>query len=856
MFTRKNIFIGFLFLMLCFNSFSQDFITTWTVSAGDLTITIPTRGSGYDCTVDWGDSGPTITTHSGTSPVISHTYASAGTYQITISATTFGDTSPFPRIYFNELGDKDKIISIDQWGSNQWTSMANAFFGCSNLVNNATDTPNLTGLTSVGLMFRNATSIGGGTSTNWDSWNMSNVTSMVQMFRGATAFNEDISSWNVSLVSNMNNLFNGATAFNQDIGGWTTSSATTMITTFRNATSFDQDISGWNVENVTSMNNMFNGATLSIKNYSALLIAWETDLTTTLPVLSQNFHGGNSKYCSSAAITARNNIEAHVTGLGNTFVDGGLLSSYIWTGDTDTEWNTTSNWQDGYCIDCTLDVTIPSVTNHPIIDASTEVTVNDLTINSGAALTIEGGLTINGNLTTNDGLSINSGGSIIVSGTSTGNISYARTIPVAEKWYHVSPPLIGETIENYISNNSLETGNGNVGLFYYDNNTTTGFGGSGFIFYTPTSTGSFIAGRGYGTQVSVSSDVIFSGTMPSGDTSIAISEGTSGNITPDPSNLIGNPYPSYIAANTNANATNILTNNTSVLDEETLYLWDNTISDYVTINHSSAAYFLPPGQGFFVNSNTSGGSFNFLETQQNHQATDVFYKSSDPIFRIELKLSNNNQQKNTEICYFDDKTVNFDNGYDSSSFSDESESLLINTRLVGNHNSQNLAIQTLPTENLQSYVIPLSVKGNGEITFYADATNKPAGVSIFLEDRFLNTFNLLDFENVYTIDVGASINGIGRFYLHTQNKSLSVDDNFLNLISIYTSENKQLNISGLPNNKTKILLFDILGKQLIKEVFIADNTTKEISLSGIKNGVYIVKLETEKGVVSKKIILE
>ena len=156
--------------MLCFNSFSQDFITTWTVSAGDLTITIPTRGSGYDCTVDWGDSGPTITTHSGTSPVISHTYASAGTYQITISATTFGDTSPFPRIYFNELGDKDKIISIDQWGSNQWTSMVNAFRGCSLLVNNATDVPDLSNLTSMQRMFGDALKIGDGSATNWNSW--------------------------------------------------------------------------------------------------------------------------------------------------------------------------------------------------------------------------------------------------------------------------------------------------------------------------------------------------------------------------------------------------------------------------------------------------------------------------------------------------------------------------------------------------------------------------------------------------------------------------------------------------------------------------------------------------------------
>ena len=241
MFTRKNIFIHLFVLIYYSVGFSQGFVTTWTTTSNNETINIPMVSTGTGYNVDWGDSETsedvTSNATSGPATFASHTYVTAGTYTITITDGTSGGS--YSRIVFNNTGDKDKIMSIESWGTNTWTSMANAFFGCSNLVNNATDTPNLTGLTSVGLMFRNATSIGGGTSTNWDSWNMSNVTSMVQMFRGATAFNEDISSWNVSLVSNMNNLFNGATAFNQNIGNWMTSSVTTMITTFRNATSFD-----------------------------------------------------------------------------------------------------------------------------------------------------------------------------------------------------------------------------------------------------------------------------------------------------------------------------------------------------------------------------------------------------------------------------------------------------------------------------------------------------------------------------------------------------------------------------------------------------------------------------------------
>ena len=404
----------------------------------------------------------------------------------------------------------------------------------------------------------------------------------------------------------------------------------------------------------------------------------------------------------------------------------------------------------------------------------------------------------------------------------------------------------GEDIEDYISNNSLDTGNGNVGLFYYDNDDTIlSYAGTGYVFYTPTSTGGFTSGKGYGTKLSSASDVVFTGTMPIGDKSISVTTG--GSI--DDSNLIGNPYPSYLPTS------DLLITNTSLLSEQTIWLWDNTANDYVTYNQLSS-HFIPPGQGFFVDVST-GGTFSFLESWQEHQTTDVFYKGSNSIFEINLKISNtNNEQKTTQIYYFEDKTVDFDNGYDSSSFSDESETFLLSTRLVGNHDSQNLAIQTLPSENLQNYVIPLFVKGSGELNLSIDTANKPNDILIYIEDKELNTFTLLQSNLSYKINSSGNTNGIGRYYLHTQNKSLKIDKELLNKISIYTTKNKTLNISGLPSEKTEFTLYNILGKQLLNESFIADNSTKKVTLLSLKKGIYILNLETKEGVISKKIIIE
>ena len=160
-----------------------DFVTTWKTTSTNESITIPTVGDGYNYTVNWGD-GDVSTNQTGNA---THAYAATGEHEVRIIGN-------FPRIYFNDTGDKDKIIAINQWGTISWTSMARAFRGCSNLTIPATDAPDLTGVTTMYFMFASASSFNGDIS----SWNVSNVTNMRSMFEEATSFNGDISSWNPS----------------------------------------------------------------------------------------------------------------------------------------------------------------------------------------------------------------------------------------------------------------------------------------------------------------------------------------------------------------------------------------------------------------------------------------------------------------------------------------------------------------------------------------------------------------------------------------------------------------------------------------------------------------------------------
>jgi len=215
---------------------------------------IPTQGTGYDYSVDCDNDGYDEAQHvDGNFTCI---YEAAGTYQIVIKDNTQYQNG-FPRIYFNNNGDKDKILSVDQWGAMQWSSMEGAFYGCSNLKILANDTPNLSNVTSLHNMFRDATNI----NVDLSEWDTSHIQDMSSMFEGATNFNQNIAQLDTSNVTNMRSLFKDAINFNQPLNDLNTSNVTDMSYMFSGATVFNQPLDKWNTSNVTNMHDMFYSAT-------------------------------------------------------------------------------------------------------------------------------------------------------------------------------------------------------------------------------------------------------------------------------------------------------------------------------------------------------------------------------------------------------------------------------------------------------------------------------------------------------------------------------------------------------------------------------------------------------------------
>ncbi|MYH03958.1 MAG: BspA family leucine-rich repeat surface protein, partial [Cenarchaeum sp. SB0675_bin_21] len=252
----------------------EPFITTWTVAAGSLGITIPgTAESGGSYTVDWGDNSTDTATGD-----VSHTYDSAGTYTVSLSGNlTSFRTGTLPAT------DAQKLSSIDQWGDIRWSTMQDAFRGASNMMYNATDAPDLSEVTTMQNMFRDASSFDGDLS----SWDVSGIQDMDGTFRGASSFDGNVSSWDTSGATDMSKMFQDAGAFNQPLGSWNVSDVTHMDSMFEFATSFDQPLDSWNVAKVTDMSNMFYRAT----SFDRLLNNWDVSSVTDM---SEMFSGAAS----------------------------------------------------------------------------------------------------------------------------------------------------------------------------------------------------------------------------------------------------------------------------------------------------------------------------------------------------------------------------------------------------------------------------------------------------------------------------------------------------------------------------------------------------------------------------------
>lgn len=217
------------------------FISTWRTTTPSESITLPLRtGFQYNATVNWGDGQVSHITAFDDADAV-HIYEEAGDHQIEINGI-------FQTIYFNNTGDKTKIISIEELGEVDWRSFNNAFHGCSELV--SVSGGDVSKVINMDAMFKEARKFSQGDISRWD---VSHLKSAASMFLWAETFNLPIDQWNTSSLVDMRLMFHNAKAFNGAIGNWDTKNVDSMQWVFRGASAFNQPLTHWNTSKVANM---------------------------------------------------------------------------------------------------------------------------------------------------------------------------------------------------------------------------------------------------------------------------------------------------------------------------------------------------------------------------------------------------------------------------------------------------------------------------------------------------------------------------------------------------------------------------------------------------------------------------
>ena len=484
-------------------------------------------------------------------------------------------------------------------------------------------------------------------------------------------------------------------------------------------------------------------------------------------------------------------------------------SPTIWTGIVgDKNYDTAANWSTNVVPEENSNIII---TSDGVIDISRDVTVNSINIAAGA--------------------------SIISNGTINGSLTYNRNLATTD-WYLISSPVIGQDIDSFVSASNLATGAGNnLGLANYDNIAGT------WSYYQSGDSGTetFTSDQGHALKLAASGEINFRGTFNDADVSIAFSDNNNG------FNLIGNPYLSSVSVG------EILNTNSSLLQEQTVWLWDLSLGAYVAKNLADDQE-LSPGQGFFVLVNTTtADNFLITESMQSHHSENL-PRSIDS--KIELVISTGESKRKAAIFYTNGATRGFDNGYDSSIFEGLTNEFAIYTHSVTNESQRNLGIQSLPNKNFENMIVPVGIHAtsgsNLEITALSE--NLPAETYIYLEDQENRTITRID-NGTYRFTASRDLSGTGRFYIHTLSSLLSSPINKLEQVRVYTTNNQILEIKGVRQGLAQVRMYSVLGKKVIN-TSIRGNGNNSVILPKLQSGVYLVEVQNTQGILNKKIVIE
>ncbi|MFD0932459.1 T9SS type A sorting domain-containing protein [Psychroflexus salinarum] len=343
----------------------------------------------------------------------------------------------------------------------------------------------------------------------------------------------------------------------------------------------------------------------------------------------------------------------------------------------------------------------------------------------------------------------------------------------------------------------------------------------------------------------------------------------------DKLSIIGNPYQAQVDMHL------VLTNSTNLSATE-YYIWDPTLGGstgrgaYVTIDlpsgnssidpnepdePTSANQYLQPMQAAFVRTVAEGGaSINFQESFKNVSPAQTETKSLSQIEYINIQLfdADSYAEGNTPS---DGLRINFNDSYSVTAKDDSPKLGNLDENLVRVEGNEYSAIERRPfpvgEEKLQLFINQYT-KESYVLKF--DLTSN-LNTKLFIEDKYLNEiFEITKANDTYKFMIDQSVPkslASNRFSLVLDPISLSAVDEELIRLNVYPNPTKgSFKISGQDLAQgAGVEIYNILGQQVYKRDFKGQSTI-EINDFNSNTGIYLIKIETNKGKTTLKLVKE
>jgi len=526
-----------------------------------------------------------------------------------------------------------------------------------------------------------------------------------------------------------------------------------------------------------------------------------------------------------------------------------------WTGTTDQNWVTATNWDMGTPTG-TTNAMIPDVTNDPVINEApgAPALCRDLTIQAGAVLTIAAGkaLTASGN-TFNKGtftmLSEATGtGSFIDNGTITGtgavNVQNYLTgsggsTPNGRFWY------IGSPVSNGLS--GVFDAMGDNRLWYYNE-----VGGA----YSEIITNGIALAplQGFVARLGATETINFTGTLNTGTIggTTNLSRTTTGVY--DGYNLVSNPYPSAINWGSFASPTTGLTQT----NLETT-IWYRSSGAFATYNWqdgigvNGGQQYIPSMQAFWVRvlPGTTGG-LQLDNTSRVHNA-QAFYKSATAetnVFR--MNVSNGVASDEIVIGFWANAKGTFED-HDSRKmlYTDDNVPQTYSLTSDAIETAINGQAELAPNEER---IVPVgfSTPVSGAFSFNALNLNGfDATIPVYLRDSQANVVTDLRQSGSYTF-ASDVVNNANRFSLYFGNADITgIADKSKTPVSIYANGNT-IYVNSPEQGKGQIEIFDITGQKILSRPSVQGLNKIQVN---VNTGIYIVKVQNGTGLATGKVMI-